>query len=119
MASKKPERGTLYRTDGQVILLKPEDGKNFTLSELQSAVGGYIEPVIPLNKQSKLYVNEEGILNHLPLNGHFRTIVDVSKYYKNFYIVGDAISTYRVNPGEENDEGRMLVRDAVSIKESK
>lgn len=114
---KKLQRGSLYLTNGQVILVKPEDGKEFTLKELQTAVGGYIEPVIPLDKRSKLFVNEEGLIHNLPKNGHTQAIVNMKPYEfgpnKGFTIRGNAVSTYRVTPGEEGDLGRMLIKEAV------
>ena len=120
---KKLQRGTLYKTDGQAILVKPKNGKEFTLEELQTAVGGYIESVVPINKRTKLYVNEEGLIHNLPCNGHTQAILNMDVYNRNaaFFgeplnstvLRGNAISTYRVNPGEECDLGREYVEDAV------
>jgi hypothetical protein len=118
---KKLQRGTIYKTDGQAILVKPKNGKEFSLEELQLAVGGYIEGVRPLDKRSNLYVNEEGLLKNLPPNGHTQAIVDMKAYDNFMYpggivLRGNAISTYRVVPGEEGDLGRMLVEEAVNGK---
>lgn len=121
---KKLQRGAIYKADGQLILVKPENGKAFTLKELQTAVGGYIQAVRPLDKRSNLYVDEEGLLKNLPPNKHTKTIVDTKHYGDNFMypggitLWGDAISTYRVDPGEESDLERMLITDAVKEKES-
>ena len=110
----KPQRGTVYLVDGRAVLVKPEDGKEFSLSELQTAVGGYIESVIPLNKRTKLWVNEEGLLQDVVfLNPHTQEIVDLSRYPSRFFLVGNALSTYRVNKGEEHDEGRCLIKEIV------
>lgn len=119
MASKikKLQRGTIYKPDGQAILVLPKNGKEFDLKELQTAVGGYIERVIPLDKRSNLYVNEEGKIHGLPPNGHTEAILDTSRYPAGEVLVGNVISTYRVLPGQENDIGRMYVDEAV--KESK
>ena len=117
----KNQRGTLYRTDGQAILVKPINGKQFSLAELQDAVGGYIEMVRSLDKRTNLYVNEEGgeFLKNLPPNGHTEAIVDMKAYEygpnENFVIRGNAIATYRVNRDEENDLGRMLISEAKEI----
>jgi hypothetical protein len=119
MAIKKLQRGTIYKTDGQVILVLPKDGKKFSLQELQTAVGGYIQMVQPLDKRSQLYVNEEGLLENLPPNGHTRAITNMDYYGDNdmypggIVLRGNVISTYRVNPGEENDIGRMYVDEAA------
>lgn len=109
---KKLQRGTIYRTDGEAVLVKPIDGKEFTTKELQDAVNGWIEMVVPINKRSNLFVNEEGLIHNLPPNGHTESIMDLSRYPAGTVIRGNAISTYRVNPGEENDLGRMLVSEA-------
>ena len=45
-------------------------GKRFTLQELQAAVDGYIEGVYVTweGKRRRAYVNEEGLINGLPVN---------------------------------------------------
>ena len=45
----------------------PENGKFFTLKELQAVVGGYIE-CLPLKTGMTMVVNEEGKLKGLPYN---------------------------------------------------
>lgn len=114
---QKPQRGTIYKTDGRVILVKPKNLKEFELHELQAAVGGYIEIVRPLNLRTKLYFNEEGLLKNLPINPHAQTIVDANNYAgwaaRGISYVGDAISTYRLNPGEEHDETRSFVSEVL------
>ena len=57
----------LYKADGTQAPYEPADGKHFTLEELQHAVGGYIE-MVNLGDGRMLVVNEEGKVNHLPLN---------------------------------------------------
>jgi hypothetical protein len=60
----------LYKTDGTIRLVEPKNGKCFTLEELHTLVGGYIEVVaIPPWDGSRLAVcDEEGKLKGYPLN---------------------------------------------------
>ena len=64
--------GILYRTDGSDALVRPENGKKFSLGELQKAVGGYIE-IAPSISSGRVtcYVNEEGLLENLPRNSTY------------------------------------------------
>lgn len=48
-------------------LVKPK-GKTFSLEELQKFVGGYIEIVHVADGKLCMVVNEEGKINHLPMN---------------------------------------------------
>jgi alpha-acetolactate decarboxylase len=45
----------------------PADGRHFTLDEMQSAVGGYVEMVV-LRDGTIMLCNEEGRLQNLPVN---------------------------------------------------
>lgn len=57
----------LYRTNGTIEDFNPANGKNFTLEEMQQAVGGYIELVyLPDNKI--LVVDEEGMIKQKLFN---------------------------------------------------
>ena len=53
--------------DGRVISVKPTQGTTFTLEELQSTVGGFIEIVTTYDNRW-MVINEEGKLNGLPYN---------------------------------------------------
>ena len=66
----KKETGVLYRTDGRVETVYPHDGRKFTLEELQSFVGGYIEKVPGTQRRGNpiAYCNEDGLFEHLPPN---------------------------------------------------
>lgn len=59
----------IVKTDGTVEEYNPENGEEFTLEELQRAVGGYIE-VVPFwgDPNSVMLANEEGLLIGLPIN---------------------------------------------------
>lgn len=56
----------LYRTDGRVSVIQPH-GTTWSLEELQSIVGGYIEVVRTLDGKF-MVINEEGKLKGLELN---------------------------------------------------
>jgi hypothetical protein len=49
----------LYKSNGEVNDIKPKNGKTFTLDEVQSLVGGYVE-VSFLNSKQIMLLNEEG-----------------------------------------------------------
>ena len=59
---EKPQTATILRPDGTCQECKPQNGREFTLEELQRAVGGFIERVQmkPGNGHTTMYVNEDG-----------------------------------------------------------
>jgi hypothetical protein len=61
-------RGKLYKTNGEIEEVEPENGEDFKLAELQKMVEGNIE-IVPLDKSEIIVVNEEGKLEGLPANG--------------------------------------------------
>ena len=61
----------IIRTDGTRREICPANGTDFTLEEMQSIVGGYIEQV-ELDEETTMVVNEEGKLMMLPFS--FTTI---------------------------------------------
>ena len=73
---------------GDISPTKPEDGKEFTLEELQGYVGGYIE-LIYLRDGRIMVVNEEGKLDELPLNSTATEIYGS----QNDYVVGNVLVT--------------------------
>lgn len=80
---------TIYKTHGEVIEVTPKNGKDFSLSEMQAIVGGYIE-VLDLRNGKFLVINEEGKLIGLGINW------EATKIYHAAYpcydvIVGDAL----------------------------
>lgn len=84
---------TIYKTSGEVIEIKPKNGTDFSLSELQSIVGGYIE-IIDLFNGKIMVVNEEGKLIGLEVNHKATEIYDEA--FPMFFvffdvIVGDAL----------------------------
>ncbi len=86
---------TLLKTDGTMETVLPENGKTFTLEELQKSVGGHIE-LVHTDDGKKMYINEEGKLDGLPLNRR------ASGLYSHMdTIVGDALI---VEDSEEEEE---------------
>jgi len=53
----------LIKTDGEIVL----DVDISSLEKMQNLVGGYIQ-IVYLEEQRMLIVNEEGLLNKLPIN---------------------------------------------------
>lgn len=58
--------GQLIKSSGEVTEVKPANGTNFSLEELQQMVGGWIEAFWVEDK--RWIVNEEGLLLDLPEN---------------------------------------------------
>lgn len=57
----------IIKTSGEKKEVKPKNGTDFKLAELQAIVGGYIE-VVPTKDGKIMIVNEEGKLHGLELN---------------------------------------------------
>ena len=70
---------TLIKTDGTFVEVKPENGKAFTLDELQKFVGGLID-VIVFPSGKSLYINDEGKNIGLPVNWQAQEMVWKKEY---------------------------------------
>lgn len=57
----------LIRAEGKPSKVEPKKGKSFTLKELQTFVGGYIE-ILGLDDDFVFVVDEEGKLKEKPVN---------------------------------------------------
>ena len=57
----------IIKTTGEIIETEPSNGTDFSLTELQAVVGGFIE-VVHLPDGRLMVVNDEGKLNGLPIN---------------------------------------------------
>lgn len=93
-------------TTQEMVEVKPENGKRFTLGELQKFVDGYIEPVY-LNDARIMWVNEEGRLKGLPLNAiAYDMMQRMTELHPDNLIVGDVVVMTREESGdgEEEDE---------------
>lgn len=90
----KRQVGRLIYPDGSDKIVWPHDGKEFSLSELQGFVGGYIERVQlkPGNGHAIMYINEEGKLEGLALN---QAATDLTNLWPYDVIVGPAIIVSR------------------------
>ena len=100
---------TWIKTTGASETVTPADGKQFTLAELQSMVGGYIEAV-RLSLETVMWVNEEGKLRNLPINSLATNIAATFRMGAatlwNDRIVGDVVVANRTESGDrDEDEG--------------
>ena len=75
--------------EGQRVTPYPPAAKHYTLTELQLAVGGFIE-ILALPNDQLLIVHAEGKLIGLPIN-HRATTLLVGSRYEGAVVVGDAL----------------------------
>lgn len=80
----------LYKTNGEIIEMEPENGSDFSLEELQGFVGGHIE-VVSISDREYMVVNEEGKLMNLPYNENATRAYNKAVGVVADYIVGDAL----------------------------
>lgn len=80
----------IYKTNGEVVDVKPQKGKKFNLEEMQAIVGGYIEIYHVNNDKDLLIINEEGKLLGLHYNEK-ATELFRKAYRTDDFIVGDAL----------------------------
>lgn len=57
----------IIKTTGEIVDITPKNGTDFTLEEMQSIVGGWIE-IQNLNNGRKMVVDEEGKLKGKDIN---------------------------------------------------
>lgn len=82
---------TIYHPADAPIDTTPENGKQFTLEEMQGIVGGYIQ-IINLGNGNVMVINEDGKLLNLPKNAHATIIAHQHKaIFPLDYIVGTAL----------------------------
>lgn len=58
---------TLYVPNAAPLPLEPNNGRKFSLAELQSLVGGYVE-LVTVGHGNILLVDEDGLAKQLPIN---------------------------------------------------
>ena len=82
----------LYKQNGEEVAIRPENGENFSLTELQGYVGGLIE-IINLSSDQIMVVNEEGKFDKtLRPNTTATIIARINRaIVGGDYIAGDAI----------------------------
>ena len=79
------------KTSCEVIDVTPRnESKTFTLDELKSFVGGWIE-IVNVSPTQVLVVNEEGKLMNLPYNAIATEVYRMATQPNNDFIVGDAL----------------------------
>ncbi len=82
---------TLIKPDGTSEEVKPENGTDFKLKELQGFVGGMIQ-IIRLRNRKIMVVNDEGKLENLPPNSEATALAlkDAAIFHDD-WISGDAL----------------------------
>jgi hypothetical protein len=89
----------LLSADGSSRVLTPAKGAAFTLTELQTIVGGYIETV-GLADGRVLVINENGKDAQLRVNRTATVWLHVSGGHPDDYVVGEAVVATRQELGE-------------------
>lgn len=100
----KTEIGILYRTNGVVERVQPNDGKKFRLDELQHFVGGDIE-LVPHSRPCA-YCNDTGLLDNLPVNYKASEAFDI-------VLRGDVIWRIRMAQGDLTKAEATRIKEAV------
>ena len=81
----------VYKSEGRSYGVRPKNGTDFTLEELQDVVGGHIE-VVWLSRNRFMVVNEEGKNLNLPVNTEATKIVNTESVPRlSDIIVGDVL----------------------------
>lgn len=84
----------VLHSDGARTAVHPKDFKKFTLEELQTLVGGYIETV-RLTSDRVLIINENGKYENLPFNESATALAHAcNAIFPSDFIVGDAVLIY-------------------------
>ena len=125
LVAKKVERGVIWFPTGGVVGVRPADGAKFSLEELQTAVGGYIEMMVPATRGHRVYVNEEGAIKRLPPNPRTWEFADervyvglnvgLNGYAQNWMVAGNALEVFKLDVEEavKTDGGRISCKQAV------
>ena len=79
----------LYSVGGTIKKIEPQNGKTFSLEEMQDFVEGYVE-VINMGPKKFTIVNEEGKISGLPVNFMATELHKKQKGYHEL-IVGNVI----------------------------
>ena len=86
----------IIKANGEIKETQPSNGTDFSLTELQAVVGGFIE-VVHLSDGRLMVVNEEGKLNGLPFNKKASELTDEDKtlYYQRMGFVSHVVGLTR------------------------
>ena len=95
---------TLYSVDGRVKGIRPSNGVNWSLEELQTLVGGYIEVVLTVDNRF-MVINEQGKVMNPPLEANFPA-TRLYLHGRRDYIAGPAVvvDTKLELDGPDDDE---------------
>jgi len=95
---------TLYSVDGRVKEIRPSNGVNWSLEELQTLVGGYIEVVLTVDNRF-MVINEQGKVMNPPLEANFPA-TRLYLHGRRDYIAGPAVvvDTKLELDGPDDDE---------------
>ena len=91
----KQHTAYLVHTDGRKEEVKPKNGTDFSLEELQGFVGGYIQ-ILHMGRGDLMVVDEEGKLKNLPHNRDATALAYFNgKLFKGDYIVGTVLICHK------------------------
>lgn len=83
----------IYKANGAHEEVQPANGSYFTLEELQTLIGGYVE-FIHFDNDLVMVVDEDGALKHLPRNEKATWIAKANgkiEMFTNYEVVGNAL----------------------------
>lgn len=80
----------IFHADGRVSTPRPRNGATFSLEELQSIVGGYIQ-IIDVDPDRVLVMNEAGKLQGLPPNPAATKLARLAGIAPEDFVVGDVL----------------------------
>lgn len=102
-AARGPVRAVLVRPSGEHTYTDIARDTDSGLSALQQIVGGNIE-LVPLDGSAYIYVNEEGLLDGLPVNElATRALLELRPAMAGTFLVGDAVFLGFTRGGNEAD----------------
>lgn len=91
------------KADGTVKEIQPANKVEFTLDEMRACVGGHIEAV-KLTSQEVMYVNDEGVLQQLPINTIATEVFHQHRPERSHEpICGDVLIASLVETGDEDN----------------
>lgn len=96
----------LLKASGETVDFLPGNRRVFTLSELQTAVGGYIEMVRAPVDGEWLVVNEDGKRLALPINVKATRLLHLAGGHPDDVVVGDVILGTHTEFGGNDEEER-------------
>jgi hypothetical protein len=104
---KKVERGGLFlQGRGGDVEVRPANGKKFTMEEIQAAVGGYFELIVPAMRHRVVYANESGAVapgfeenRHTPRFANM-TVYALNGYGPSWRVRGDVLEVRKVDADE-------------------